>query len=207
MPDIPSSRQVLNQIKETVSTQSNILHKLLRQIQHENEKLNTVVIDFKTMVDDAKKLFFKEKNFSQLIYTRVDQFLEELKYENSNLEQISYLIEFQVKKDKKLVKLRQLAAIQNKMLETLLKAQDKQNNTVTYYSSLKRKNSKQELKEFECQKDGLFAERQSNCCSFFVCSWTNTKHSMKSRLKCPNGTFFNQNLGVCDWQKKVNSTC
>ena len=186
-----------------MNLQSSKSQKLLRKIQHENEKLNKIVLDFKKQLEDVRLVSFNRTAQLQTVDETANQILQELKIENKNLEQISYLINFQIEKNKKLSKIRQIAAIQNKMLETLLKANDEHNRaTATEYVETTTKS-----KEFQCHRDGLFGESRTNCSHFFVCNWTNTQHSMKSRLSCPIGTIFNPKLRVCDWKNSNTIIC
>lgn len=181
-----------------MSLQSTKAQKLLHQIQQENEKLNSIVVEFKKQLEDVKLISINRTIQLQLVDDKASQILQELKTENNNLEQITYLIEFQTEKNKKLAKIRQIAAIQNKMLETLLEVNEQQKKVSTPVKGLN-------PKDFQCTKDGLFGETVTNCSHFFICSWTNTRHQTKSRLSCPKGTIFNSKIGACDWPRKSNA--
>jgi hypothetical protein len=56
-----------------------------------------------------------------------------------------------------------------------------------------------EVDNFTCVKDGLFADHSTNCRTFFYCQWTSTQHSRKVRFLCPGRTAFSQDQQLCDW--------
>lgn len=47
--------------------------------------------------------------------------------------------------------------------------------------------------------EGLHADTISGCQRFFMCH----EHGRSGRFSCPAGTLFSQELGVCDWARKV----
>jgi len=55
---------------------------------------------------------------------------------------------------------------------------------------------------FECQHkaEGLHPDVSSGCQVFYMCH----ENGRSGRFTCPVGTLFSQQLGVCDWAKKVN---
>lgn len=56
--------------------------------------------------------------------------------------------------------------------------------------------------KFECQhkSEGLHPDIQSGCQRFYMCH----ENGRSGRFTCPVGTLFSQQLGVCDWAKKVD---
>ena len=58
---------------------------------------------------------------------------------------------------------------------------------------------------YTCIFDGLYADKSSGCVIFYECVWTNTRYAKKQLRVCPQGTIFNQNINVCDWE--FNTVC
>lgn len=57
--------------------------------------------------------------------------------------------------------------------------------------------------EFECQTDGWFAVRSTGCQVYYNCVYSGKPFEVKTRFSCPQGTIFNNQLGVCDWINNV----
>ncbi|KAI9565895.1 hypothetical protein GHT06_009693 [Daphnia sinensis] len=59
---------------------------------------------------------------------------------------------------------------------------------------------------FKCtgQKDGYYADVETRCQVFHVCTNIPDADPIKSSFLCPNGTVFNQEVFVCQWWPDVN---
>ena len=54
-----------------------------------------------------------------------------------------------------------------------------------------------------CTQDGFFADKSTNCRTFYRCLWSRTSLAKKVEYTCPDGTLFNQAVMVCDWAFNV----
>lgn len=59
---------------------------------------------------------------------------------------------------------------------------------------------------FKCtgQKDGYYADVETRCQVFHVCTNVPDADPIKASFLCPNGTIFNQEVFVCQWWPDVN---
>ncbi|XP_057369956.2 uncharacterized protein LOC130691070 [Daphnia carinata] len=59
---------------------------------------------------------------------------------------------------------------------------------------------------FKCtgQKDGYYADIETRCQVFHVCTNIPDAEPIKASFLCPNGTIFNQEVFVCQWWPDVN---
>ena len=46
---------------------------------------------------------------------------------------------------------------------------------------------------------GYYADPDTECQAFHVCTADGNGGLLKSSFLCPNGTIFNQNYFICDW--------
>lgn len=56
---------------------------------------------------------------------------------------------------------------------------------------------------FKCVQDGMFGDTTTDCKVFYTCLWSNTINAQKTKFLCPDGTKFNNQFKVCDWDWKT----
>lgn len=102
------------------------------------------------------------------------------------------------------VKIEKTKEIETKSKQTFVELNKESLENSNHYGPRtvsKVKNSSDE--NFQCIKDGLFADVSSDCRAFFQCFRSNTEYEIKARFFCPEGTLFNQRFQVCDWKAGV----